>query len=102
MIREIKPADASQITKIYNYYILNTSVTFEEESVSADAMIGRITEITEKYPWLVYELEGKVIGYAYASAWKSRCAYRYSVETTVTCKMACLVKVLALNYTLSF
>jgi L-amino acid N-acyltransferase YncA len=83
MIREVNPADAAQIIEIYNYYILNTTVTFEEEAVTAAEMAGRIAEITEKFPWLVYESEGKIIGYAYASAWKSRCAYKYSVETTV-------------------
>ena len=83
MIRDIKPADSPEIIEIYNYYILNTTVTFEEKAVTAADMVGRITEITEKYPWLVYELNGKIIGYAYASAWKSRCAYKHSVETTV-------------------
>lgn len=83
MIRDTKPADASQIVEIYNYYILNTTVTFEEEAVTAADMVGRITEITAKYPWLVYEVDGKIVGYAYASAWKSRCAYKFSAETTV-------------------
>jgi phosphinothricin acetyltransferase len=83
MIRKINPADAAQIIEIYNYYILNTTVTFEEEAISAAEMAKRITDITEKFPWLVYEQEGKIIGYAYASAWKLRGAYKYSVETTV-------------------
>lgn len=83
MIRDIKPSDAQQIVEIYNYYILNTTVTFEEEAITASEMVGRIAEITQKYPWLVYEVDGKIIGYAYASAWKSRCAYKFSAETTV-------------------
>src|SRR5687768_15825289 len=83
MIRVANPKDALQIADIYNYYILNTTVTFEEEAVSAESMKERILEVQEKFPWLVYEKDGKVIGYAYASAWKSRCAYKYSVETTV-------------------
>lgn len=83
MIREVKPADATEIVEIYNYYILNTTVTFEEEAVTAADMGGRISEITAKYPWLVYEVDGKIVGYAYASSWKSRCAYKFSVETTV-------------------
>ena len=83
MIRDIKPADAIDIVEIYNYYILNTTVTFEIEAVTAGDMVGRIMEIAEKYPWLVYEVEGKIIGYAYASAWKARSAYKYAVETTV-------------------
>lgn len=86
MIRDAKPSDAAEIVEIYNYYILNTVVTFEEEAVTAGDMVGRINEITEKYPWLVYEQDGKIVGYAYASAWKSRCAYKFSVETTVYLK----------------
>ncbi|MES2680169.1 MAG: arsinothricin resistance N-acetyltransferase ArsN1 family B [Bacteroidota bacterium] len=83
MIRPAIINDAARIAEIYNYYILNTTVTFEEEAVSPETMQGRIAEVIEKYPWLVYEQNGKVIGYAYAGAWKSRCAYRYSVETSV-------------------
>ena len=81
MVRTVIPSDATQIAEIYN-----TVVTFEEEPVVAEVMLGRITEVTEKFPWLVYELDGNVIGYAYASSWKSRCAYKYSVETTVYLK----------------
>ena len=83
MIRLVKRSDAQSICDIYNYYVQNTVVTFEEEAVLQAEMIKRIHEITEKYPWYVYETDGKIIGYAYASAWKSRCAYRYSVECTV-------------------
>ena len=86
MIRSAQPSDAEAICEIYNYYVLNTCVTFEEEVVSADEMRKRIKTILEKYPWVVYEQEGEVIGYAYASEWKSRCSYRYSVESTVYLK----------------
>ena len=86
MIREVKSTDGAEIAEIYNYYILNTTVTFEEEAITATDMAGRIAGITEKFPWLVYEKEGKIIGYAYASAWRSRRAYRLSVETTVYLK----------------
>jgi L-amino acid N-acyltransferase YncA len=83
MIRPAQPTDAPAICNIYNYYVLNTTVTFEEEAVNADEMAKRMAEVTAQFPWLVHEIEGKVIGYAYASAWKSRCAYKYSVEVTV-------------------
>ncbi len=83
MIRTATANDAFQIAGIYNYYIANTTVTFEEEQVSTEEMQERINEVLKKYPWLVFEQEGKILGYAYASAWKSRCAYKYSVETTV-------------------
>jgi L-amino acid N-acyltransferase YncA len=86
MIREAISKDAQQIAEIYNYYVANTIVTFEEEPVPADDMAGRIAEVTEKFPWLVFEENGTIMGYAYASSWKSRCAYKYSVETTIYLK----------------
>lgn len=82
-IRPATVADASAICGIYNHYVLNTVITFEEDAVSVAEMAGRIRDTTPKLPWLVCEDGGKVIGYAYASQWKSRCAYRRSVETTV-------------------
>jgi L-amino acid N-acyltransferase YncA len=81
--RDATAADAAAIAEIYNYYVLHTIVTFEEEAVTTEDMAGRIQEVTAKFPWIVYEAEGRILGYAYAGAWKSRCAYRNSVETTV-------------------
>ena len=83
MIRSVVPSDAAAICEIYNYYVLNTHTNFEEEAVSVQEMSERITSITKKHPWLVYEENGKLMGYAYASDWKSRCSYRYSVESSV-------------------
>jgi L-amino acid N-acyltransferase YncA len=81
MIRPVRQTDAEDLCTIYNEYIVNTRITFEENPVTVDEMISRIEHITEKYPWLVYETDGKVVGYTYASAWKERSAYRFSVET---------------------
>ena len=83
MIRPATTADAAAIAAIYNHYILHTIVTFEEEAVTAADMAGRISEITASHPWLVWAEDGKILGYAYAGKWKSRCAYRYAVESTV-------------------
>jgi L-amino acid N-acyltransferase YncA len=83
MIRSVTLNDAAEIAEIYNYYILNTTVTFEEQIVSVDTMKSRIEEVTSKYSWLIYEYEGKIVGYAYATSWKPRNGYRYSVETSV-------------------
>jgi L-amino acid N-acyltransferase YncA len=83
----IRPAalnDAEGVARIYNHYILNTVVTFEEEAVSADEMARRISEITSaSLPWLVAEQAGRIVGYAYAGKWKPRHGYRFSVEITV-------------------
>jgi L-amino acid N-acyltransferase YncA len=84
MIRAATESDAEAIAGIYNHYIKNTVVTFEEQPVSKSDFIERISKITgEGFPWLVAEENGTVIGYAYATKWKERSAYRYSVETTV-------------------
>ena len=81
--RDATVADASAIAAIYNYYVLETIVTFEEEAVTVEDMAGRIEDVRARFPWIVYEEDGQILGYAYASSWKSRCAYRNSVETTV-------------------
>jgi L-amino acid N-acyltransferase YncA len=83
-IRSASRKDAEAIARIYNYYVENTIITFEEESVPAQAMATRIAEVQGlSLPWLVAEVESKVMGYAYAGKWKARSAYRYAVETTV-------------------
>jgi L-amino acid N-acyltransferase YncA len=83
IVRKVTSADAKAITAIYNYYIENTIITFEEEPVSTEAMTLRIETISAKYPYLVIEHEGEVIGYAYVTEWKTRSAYRYSAEDTI-------------------
>jgi len=65
---------------IYNPYIKETTVTFEEEPVTEDEMIRRIRKIIPAYPWIVFEESNEVKGYVYANRWKERSAYRYSVE----------------------
>lgn len=83
MIRSATPSDAEAICTIYNHYVLNTHHNFEEEAVPVHEMEERIRTVLEKHHWLVFESGGKITGYAYAGAWKSRCSYRFSVETTV-------------------
>jgi L-amino acid N-acyltransferase YncA len=83
VIRVCQIADAAAIAGIYNHYIRETVITFEETPVSTDEMAGRIGDIGARYPWLVYEYDGAVVGWAYATEWKTRSAYRFSVETTV-------------------
>jgi L-amino acid N-acyltransferase YncA len=83
MIRKVRNSDAHCIWEIYNYYIKNTAITFEEAEVEEKEVQRRIEEVTEKYPWVVFEENGIVVGYAYAMKWKERFAYRYSSEVTV-------------------
>ena len=83
MIRDVKPQDATAITKIYNEYITNSIISFETEPLTEEDMLSRIVQISSKYPYLVYETDGIVVGYCYAHTWKERAAYRYTAETTV-------------------
>ncbi|CAI3805067.1 arsinothricin resistance N-acetyltransferase ArsN1 family B [Rheinheimera sp. MM224] len=87
MIRQATSADAAAIAAIYNHYVLNTSVTFEEQAVSTEQMAERIGLVqTDGLPWLVLEKNGEVLGYAYATKWRVRSAYRFSAECTVYVK----------------
>ncbi|MGL1892759.1 MAG: GNAT family N-acetyltransferase [Spirochaetaceae bacterium] len=83
MIREATINDAQQICEIYNHYIENTDVTFEEKLLKTSDMVERMSEVLKTLPWLVYTENNKILGYAYASKWKSRIAYKFSVESTV-------------------
>lgn len=83
MIRNATPKDASAICAIYNHYVLNTIVTFEETPVSLEEMRQRMQSTLEKWPWIVYEQDGQIMGYAYATAWKLRSAYKQTLESTV-------------------
>jgi phosphinothricin acetyltransferase len=83
MIRPATPDDASAIVDIYNHYIATTTISFEEQPVAPDEMAARIRDVTAALPWFVYESEGKVAGYAYATKWRARSAYRFSAETSV-------------------
>jgi L-amino acid N-acyltransferase YncA len=83
MLRNVCIDDASAICDIYNHYVQRSPVTFEEIPVTAAEMQSRILKVTETLPWIVSEEDGKLIGYCYASKWRERSAYRYSVESTV-------------------
>jgi phosphinothricin acetyltransferase len=76
--------DVDSIAAIYNHYVLNTVITFDEEPYSRQSMTDKIENILSKrLPWLVLEVDGSIVGYAYAGTWRDRSAFRYTVETTV-------------------
>ncbi|GHU62861.1 hypothetical protein FACS1894123_04540 [Bacteroidia bacterium] len=84
MLRDVKISDADRITEIYNYYIEHTVVTFVEERVKVEETEQKIKSILEKhYPYIVYEEEGVLIGYAYLSDWRPQSAYFITLETSV-------------------
>ena len=75
--------DAERIAEIYNWYILNTIITFETDVVSPQEMTKRIQEKTIKHDWLVGEVNQEVIGYAYYGPFRTRAAYNHTVESTI-------------------
>ena len=84
MIRPATLDDAPAIARIYNHYVLNTTVTFEEVSVSDADMAGRVDSVqSANLPWLVIEEAGEVLGCAYAGKWNARSAYKRTVESTI-------------------
>lgn len=83
-IRPVNNDDAGAIAAIYNHYIQTSVITFEEQPVSVETMLQRIADVQSyNLPWLTYQRDGRLLGYAYATRWKPRSAYRYSVEITV-------------------
>ena len=83
MIRRVELQDAKAITTIYNEYVRHSVATFETEPLREEDMRNRIAGIAVRFPYFVYEEEGKVVGYCYAHLWKERAAYRHTLETTV-------------------
>lgn len=84
IIRRVRPAeDAESICHIYNHYIADTVVTFENDPLDPQTMQERIEQIDARFPYLVYEQQGEVLGYSYAATWRSRAAFGQTVETTI-------------------
>lgn len=83
-IRPADAADAARIVAIYNDYVTGTTISFEEQPVLEADMAGRIRDVVEAgLPWLVALHDGELVGYAYATKWRARAAYRHSVESSV-------------------
>jgi len=83
-VRAAKLSDAAAVAAIYNHYVANSIVTFEEQPVPDAEMARRIEEVNAaSFPWLVAAEGDDIRGYAYAAPWKRRAAYRHSAEITV-------------------
>jgi phosphinothricin acetyltransferase len=84
LVRAAVPADLGAVAVIYAHYVTATVVTFEEDPPSAGQWRQRMDAVTgRELPFLVAEQDGAVLGYAYASPWRPRPAYRHTVEDTV-------------------
>ncbi|MEW5250216.1 GNAT family N-acetyltransferase [Microbulbifer sp. 2201CG32-9] len=84
VIRDATSSDSGMIAEIYNDYILNTAITFEEKRVSPAEINNRLGRVQGSgLPWIVATENSAVLGYAYAVKWKDRSAYRFAAEMTV-------------------
>ena len=81
-VRLAKLTDAHEIAAIYAPFVSSTHVSFEEVPPHAGEMRARLEAARDTMPWIVCERDGHVVGYAYASAHRSRAAYRFSVDTS--------------------
>ena len=82
LIRDAKLSDAPRLLEIYSYYVKNTAITFEYNVPSLEEFRHRMKNITLRYPYIVLEADGKVMGYAYAGSFIGRAAYDWSCELT--------------------
>lgn len=82
-IRMANPADAQALLNIYAPYVINTAITFEYDVPSVEEFASRIAHTLEKYPYLIAEECGNILGYAYASPFHDRPAYDWAVETSI-------------------
>lgn len=86
-IRQATQADALEIARIYQYYVEQTTISFETTAPGVEEMCRRIDLFTSSgFPYLVAEAHSRILGYAYAHPWKERDAYRHTWETTVYVK----------------
>lgn len=83
-IRACVPGDLAAVVPIYAHYVVSSTATFEEEPPTLAEWQERLAGVTALgLPFLVAELEGKIAGYAYATRWRTRSAYRHTVEDSV-------------------
>ncbi len=84
-IRDVMPADLPSVREIYNHYVMNSTVTFDETAMSLATLRRKYTKMQEKkMPFIVAENPaGQLLGYAYVYPWKEKAAYRYTVENSI-------------------
>lgn len=83
VIRAAAPSDAPRLLEIYAPYVRETAITFEYTVPSLDEFRGRIEKTLRRWPYLAAVADGRVIGYAYAAAFKERAAYAWSAELSI-------------------
>ena len=81
-IRDARPEDAAALLEIYRPFVMDTSVSFELTPPTVEEFEARIATAQSQWAWLVAERDGQVAGYAYGSAFRTRAAYKWTVETS--------------------
>lgn len=82
-IRPVVLEDTQTLLNIYAPYVTDTAITFEYDVPSAEEFANRIKKITNKYPYLVAEINDEIVGYAYATEFHPRAAYGWCVEMAI-------------------
>lgn len=82
-IRKASLQDAEDLVDIYRYYVEKTAISFEYETPDVQEFENRMKKIIGKYPYLVAEIDGQILGYAYAGAFHERAAYAWAAEVTI-------------------
>ncbi|MFF3748879.1 GNAT family N-acetyltransferase [Streptomyces sp. NPDC002018] len=84
VVRPAAPGDLAAVAAIFAYYVVHTVITFEETPPGPGAWRDRLDELAgRRLPFLVAEVSGEVAGYAYAAPWRTKPAYRHTVEDSV-------------------
>lgn len=85
-ISPITKAEIPACTEIYNTYIRDTTITFEEAPLTIADFTARVEKILPKYPYLVVKEGAEVLGYAYLAPFHPRSAYRYTADLSIYLK----------------
>lgn len=83
IIRNAQIEDVPRLVEIYSYYVEETAVSFEYSIPSMDEFTNRLKDVRKKYPYLVCEIDGRIVGYVYADAYGTREAYNWTVATSI-------------------
>ncbi len=92
MMRPVTVADAQQLVDIYNYYVIHSIVTLDLVPFSAQDFEEKISTISSQFPFIVYEENDEILGYAYANTFRTKPAYNKTVELTIYLKHSTLGK----------
>ena len=93
-LRPAQPADTKQITEIYNYYVINSVVTFDIEKTTETTWLEKLEYLNGlELPFIVAEsAAGNILGFAYVAPWRAKAAYRRTVENTIYLRPAAIGK----------